>query len=250
MSEMKVICQNPIIRRSDDGARLAPSNDSFLPFDGMNPSSMERYVDVDTGDEYFSADGETFYDAKGEKLKNFFKKVGKGLVKGVKAVGRAIKNAARWVATKSKNLVKGARSGKGKQARADRRALRQSKKNPQSPQADTFTEVLPPASPSTPAEKRVEIGGAVYSTENVPANKPIVVATDPTTGAKTVGVEYMPTEVVGIQGTDGTYEYYKPSDVVDSTSANKKGKTTTILLIVGGVLVLGVAAYFIFRKKK
>jgi len=31
-----------------------------------------------------------------------------------------IKNAARWVATKSKNLVSGAKSGKGKQARAGR----------------------------------------------------------------------------------------------------------------------------------
>ena len=250
MNEVKVICRNPIVRRNDDGARIVESNDNFLPFDGINPDYMERYVDVDTGDEYFSADGETFYDARGEKLKNFFKKVGKGLVKGVKAVGRAIKNAARWVATKSKNLVSGAKSGKGKLARAGRRALRQSKRNPSSPQADTFTEVLPPATQSTPADKRVVVGGTTYSTEGVPSNKPIVVATDPTSGAKTIGVEYAANEVVGVQNTDGTYEYYKPTDLVDATTSTKKSKTTTILLITAGVLVVGVVAYFIIKKKK
>jgi hypothetical protein len=220
------------------------AEDEFIPFEGN--TDLERFVDANTGEElFFSANGDCFYNAKGEKKKGFFKKIGKGIVKGVKAVGRAIKKASRWVAKKSKKLVGGAKKGgkvkpKGKKLKHVKTSGTGGK--------DVFRQELAPATASTPPAKTITIEGKKFSTENVPPSKPIVVATDPTTGMKTVGVEFAPSEVAGVQSPDGTYEYYKTSDV----EPPKKGmsKALTIGLIVGGVVVAGIVTYLIVKKNK
>jgi hypothetical protein len=240
---MEVITSAPIIYSSVEG------DSEFLPFDGN--TDLERYIDAETGEEiFYSVSGDAYYNAKGEKLKGFFKKVGKGLVKGVKAVGRAIKNAARWVATKSKNLVKGAKRG-SKGAKVKGSALKHNK-TAASGGKDVFLSELPPATAQTPPEKVVTIEGQKFAAIDVPANRPIVVATDPTTGQKSVGVEYMPSEVTGVEQPDGTFSYYKPTDV-EIVADDKKGKMSTAMkvgLIVGGLAVVGVIIYYVVKKNK
>ena len=59
---------------------LNAQGDEFIPFDGMPLEQLTGYVDVDTNEVWYSADGEDFYDAdgnkvKGEGLKNLLKKL-------------------------------------------------------------------------------------------------------------------------------------------------------------------------------
>jgi hypothetical protein len=240
---MEVITSAPIIYSSVEG------ESEFIPFEGNQ--DLERFIDVNTGEEiFYSASGDAYYNAKGEKLKGFFKKVGKGLVKGAKAVGKAIKNAVRWVATKSKNLVKGARKG-SKGAKVTGKPLKH-RKTAASGGADVFVSELPPATPQTPPSQVVTIEGQKFAAVDVPANKPIVVATDPSTGQKSVGVEYMPSEVTGVEQSDGTFSYYKPTDV-QNVQEEQKGKMSTAMkigLAVGGLAVVGVIVYFVVKKNK
>ena len=117
---------------------------------------------------------------------------------------------------------------------------------------DIFTKTLLPATATTPQEKIVTIEGQKLSTVDVPANKPIVVSTDPTTGAKTIGVDYTPNEVTGVKNADGNYTYY-PTDKVSggTTDDSKKGMSTTtkIAIGVGGAVVLGLIIYLVVKKK-
>jgi len=219
-----------------------PPND-FIPFDGN--TDLERYVNADTGEElFYSANGDCYYNAKGEKVKGFFKKVGKGIVKGVKAVGRAIKKAARWVATKSKNLVKGAKKGK----KAKGKALKHTK-TAKDGGKDVFRQELPPAAPTTPPEQVVTIEGKKYSTEGAPAEKPVVVATDPQTGLKSVAIEYLPTEVAGVVAPDGTYNYY-PAANTEIDEPKKMSTALKVGLVVGGIILAGVIVYIIVKRRK
>ena len=69
-------------------------------------SKLESFI-ADDGYEYFcSADGEHFYNAKGEKVGGFFKKVGGGIVKGAKGVGKAAAAVGRVIKKMSLAVVK------------------------------------------------------------------------------------------------------------------------------------------------
>lgn len=100
-------------------------------------SELESFI-ADDGHEYFySADGEHFYNAKGEKVAGFFKKVGGGIVKGGKgiakgaaAVGRAIKKAAVAVAKASKTVVAGVKKVGGKAKKGSKKLIHHKRKTP------------------------------------------------------------------------------------------------------------------------
>jgi hypothetical protein len=222
----------------------------FIPFDGRQ--DLIEFSDGYSGESfYWGADGDEYYNAKGEKLKGALQKFGKGLGKGIKgigkgikAVGKAIVKAERWVVAKSKNLVKGAKKG-NKGAKVKGAELKQQKTKDGN---TVLTETLKPATATTPAEQIVTVEGQKFSAVDVPKDKPIVVSTDPTTGAKTVGVEYKPEETTAVEGADGNLSYY-PTNRVDETKTGMS-TTTKIAIAVGGVVVVGLIVYLIAKKKK
>jgi hypothetical protein len=221
----------------------------FIPFDGRQ--DLIEFSDGSSGESfYWGADGDEYYNAKGEKLKGALQKFGKGLGKGVKGlgkglkkVGQAIVKAEKWVVAKSKKLVKGAKKGKKGDKPKGKELVQQKDKSGK----ETFTETLKPATADTPADKVVTIEGQKLSAVDVPADKPIVVSTDPTTGKKVVGVEYKPEETTAIEGADGNLSYYPTNKVTTDSSMST---TTKIAIAVGGVAVLGVIVYLIAKKKK
>jgi hypothetical protein len=258
-SEYKIYLTKPIILSDETlssfDSYLGADGESYLPFDGNK--NLETFVDED-GDRYYcSADGENFYNAKGQKLKGFFKKVGGGVVKAGKFVGKNIAKAARWVAKKSKNAVKGVKN-LGKNVKAKGKKLVHQKKTKKTNSkisslsvadasgGDVFTKPLEKASAATPPEKIVDIEGQKYSTEGVEENKAITVSTNPETGEKIAGVEFEPSEVVAVTGDDGYVEYYTP----ESVGMNKNLK---IGLIIGasviGAALIGFLIYKLVKNK-
>lgn len=224
-------------------------NFDFIPFDGRQ--DLIEFTDGDFGNSYYwSADGDEYYNAKGEKIKDALQKIGKGFRKGVVGIGRGIKKVAkaivkaeRWVVTKSKNLVKGSKKGK-KGSKVKGTELTQQKTKDGN---TVLTEKLKPATATTPAEQIVTVEGQKFSAIDVPKDKPIVVSTDPTTGAKMVGVEYKPEETTAVEGADGNLSYY-PTNRVDETKSGMSS-TMKIGLAVSGVAVLGLIVYLIAKKK-
>lgn len=245
----------------------------FIPFDGRQ--DLIEFTDGDFGDSYYySADGDEYYNAKGEKVKDFFKKFkkggdfwGKGVGKGISAVAKAIGSVSRKILGKSKEKDKGTkeerkadrdkRRTERKDSRDKRRTERKEEKELQRQQNEkgetTYQQNLAKADANTPDDKKVKVGGETYSTEGVPKDKQVVVTTDQKTGEKSVGVEYKADEVVAVKGDDGNYSYYK-----DGASGGtppppppppKMSTTTKIAIAVGGVAVLGVIVYLIAKKK-
>lgn len=252
---MRIITSAPILipntnRNKND---INIGSDEFLPFDGH--TDMIEVSDGDGGETmYWSAEGDCYYNAKGEKIKKFFSKIGKGLgkagkgvFKGIKAVGKAIVKAERWVVSKSKNLVKGAKKG-AKGAKPKGPELTHVKTGTGADAKDVFTQKLVPATATTPSEQIVTVEGQKFAAVDVPKDKPIVVATDPNTGQKTVGVEYRPEEVAGVESADGTYSYYKQNDVPKEGS----GLSTNVKIgiAIGSILLVGGVIYMIAKNKK
>jgi hypothetical protein len=234
----------------------------FIPFDGRQ--DLIEFSDGYSGESYYwGADGDEYYNAKGEKVKDFFKKIGKGLGKGVKGVGKGLKkvgqaivNAERKLIGKNKNKVAGTSEKKGTDLPAWLLPQKGGSSNELTQQKtsdgkDILTNILKPATSTTPAEQVVTIEGQKLSTVGVPADKPIVVSTDPTTGQKTIGVDYKPEEVTAVQGNDGNYTYYPTNKVGGNTDDTNKGMSTTtkIAIAVGGVVVVGLIVYLIAKKK-
>lgn len=228
-------------------------NFDFIPFDGRQ--DLIEFTDGYSGESvYWGADGDDYYNAKGEKLKGFlqkFKKGGsfwqKGVGKGLSKIGKAIVKAERKIIGKNKDKVKGSKEGT-KDTKKGGAELTQSQTNDGK---NVLTQKLPNADANTPADKIVDIGGQKLSTVDVPADKPIVVATDPNTGAKTVGVEFNPEETTAIKGQDGNYSYYR-NDKVSGGDGSGSGmsSTTKIAIAVGGVLVVGLIVYLIAKRNK
>jgi len=237
------------------------SDFDFIPFDGRQ--DLIEFTDGNSGEAfYYSADGDEYYNAKGEKVKDFFKKFGKGvgkgfkgIGKGVKAVAKAIKSVSRKILGKSKEKASGTKEGRKADRdnrRAERKEARELKRQKKEDGSEVFTQPLPKADANTPADKIVDIAGQKLSAVDVPANTPIVVSTDPTTGEKVVGVDLKPQDVTAIKEDDGTYSYY-PANQVQGGNTNDKDKgmstTTKIAIAVGGVAVLGLIVYLIAKKK-
>lgn len=248
---MKIITNAPVLDKENGKSTIISKG---KPFGGYR--DLIEYTDGDTGESiYWSADGDEYYNAKGQKV-NIFKAIGKGIgkgakgvVKGVKWLGKEIIKAERWVVKKTKNLAKGTKkAGKGSKVKSGKKALIHSTTSPKGGE-DKFIGALPQATASTPKEKIVVIEGQKLSAVDIPANKPLIVATDPSTGKKSVGVEYKANEVVGVENIDGTYDYHPTADVEES-STSKMSNLMKIGLVVGGIAVIGVIIYFIAKKKK
>jgi len=247
--------------------------EEFIPFDGIPMEEMTGFIDNETGDVYYSANGEDFYNAKGEALKKVFGAIGKGLKtglkKGAKAVGKGAKAVAKGIGKGIKAIGRLVKNIKAK--RQERRAIRDSrvKEAPKgakptekpvipiqepSPSAKaganenppTFVQPLPPATATTPPTAMVEVDGKKFSTESIPKEAKINVVEDPTTGQKLVGAEVPTDKLVAVQGADGKYDYYVEGDVKTSGMSSK----TKLFLWIGvGVVVLGGILYFVTRKK-
>jgi hypothetical protein len=91
---------------------LNADGDEYIPFDGK--TELEAFQDECGETFYCSADGEDFYNAKGEKLKGMFKKIGKGVVKAGKFIGKVAKKVGRAVVKASKKVVSGVKTAGGK----------------------------------------------------------------------------------------------------------------------------------------
>jgi hypothetical protein len=98
-------------------------------------SELESFIAEDGFEYFYSADGEHFYNAKGEKVKGFFKKVGGGfkkvgggIVKGAKAIGRVIKKASVAVVKASKNVATGVKKVSGKRKKGTTKLIHHKKK--------------------------------------------------------------------------------------------------------------------------
>lgn len=246
---------------------LNADGDEFIPFDGMPLEQLTGYVDVDTNEVWYSANGEDFYNAEGKKargegLKNFLKKVGSGIGKGAKAVGRGVVKGIKAIGRFVKKLTgkRKERSSKKEKGIADAPQGSVPKGLPllaigmSMPFTSTGQKLmkegstamlkpLPPATSTTTPNNMVEVDGKKYSAENLGKDEKIAVVTDPATGQTIVGAEVPPSNVVAIQGADGKYDYYPKSEV------ETKSNMTKWLLIGGGALVLGGLIYFIAKKK-
>ena len=245
---MNIITNAPVIRRANGKSTVISKG---KPFGGHR--NLIEFTDGNTGESiFYSADGDEYYNAKGEKIKNIFKAIGKGIAKGAKGVakgakwlGKNIAKASRWVVKKSKNLVKGTRKA-GKGAKPKGEPLQHTKTDATGGY-DKFIGALPFADATTPKDKIIEIEGQKFSGVSVPTNKPLIIATDPVTGKNSVGVEYNPNDVVAVQSADGTYDYYPTESVQEAKGG--MSNPMKIGLVVGGIAVVGAIIYLIAKKK-
>ncbi len=257
---------------------LNAEGDQFLPFDGMSSDMMTGYVDVDTNEVWYTADGEEFYNAEGEKVKgsgllNLFKKLGnkddktreKGqgwkkfkegkfvgfFKKKIKAIGRFVKELRgkrKERSSKKEVGVADAPSGsvpKGLPLLALGLTMPFTATGQQliKEGSTSFVKPLPPATSTTAPNNVVEVDGKKYSAESIAKDQKIAVSTDPATGSTIVGAEVPTSGVVAVKGADGKYDYYPKSEV------ESKSNTTKWLLIGGGALVLGGLIYYIAKRK-
>lgn len=204
---------------------LNADGEEYLPFDGQ--TELLGFRD-ELGEEYFCGiDGEEFYNAKGEKLKGFFKKVGGGVVKAGKFIGKVAKKVGRAIVKASKSVVKGVKTAGGKvkagakklihhktpeekaKSKGDRdkkRADRVKEHNDKKAKRDkeiadakakgqTPPPPLPPLPPQTPQEKEGESpdakGGDVF-TKELPQATP---NTPPENVVDVNGVKYDATDI-------------------------------------------------------
>jgi hypothetical protein len=113
---LKVFTTYPVIinknKVSPTDYYLNADGEQYLPFDGQ--TELLGFRD-ELGEEYFcGVDGEDFYNAKGEKLKGFFKKVGGGVVKVGQFIGKVAKKVGRTIVEASKKVVSGVKTAGGK----------------------------------------------------------------------------------------------------------------------------------------
>jgi hypothetical protein len=261
---MKIITNNPVIYTT---VRVA-EQDNFIPFDGKE--DLDNFI-ADDGNEYFySFDDDTYYNARGEKVFGVIKKIGggivkggkaigRGVVKGIKAIGRVLKNIKAKRAVRSKNKIKGVRKlvkkPKGKKLVHLKKQKRQPSTNSNSSTPSTTTTTtdtfLKPLDPITPQQAQslkpqeiVEVNGQKYSAQGIPEGKAITTVQDPETGEQMVGFEFMPNEVVATTSADGNIDYFAQDDQKPMST------TTKVLLITGGVLVLGLIGFVIYKTTK
>jgi hypothetical protein len=87
----------------------------------------KSYHKFDGADLYIGFDGE-YYNAKGEKVKGFFKNVGKGFVAVAKGVGKGVAFVGKNIAKGTKFVVANIKKVVGKDARKGRKERRKNKK--------------------------------------------------------------------------------------------------------------------------
>lgn len=215
-----------------------------LPFEGR--TDLSSFIGED-GFEYFcSADGEHYYNAKGQKLKGFLKKAGKKTIQAGKWIGKQAKKVGRFVVKASKNVANNVKKvGKNVKTKGHN-LIHHKAKDSASNGNDIFTKALEPIKESDISklspEKIIEVAGKKYSTLDADG-KEIVETTD-ASGNAIAGIEYKPEEVVAVDGADGNIDYKLPE-------SKGMSKGLKIGLIVGGsLLVVGLIAFAIYKSKK
>jgi hypothetical protein len=235
-------------------------------FDGNSDEDLyytcdnKNYYKFDGADLYVGFDGE-YYNAKGEKVKGFFKNIGQGF----KAVGKGVVAGAKGVIATIKankgarQLRRSNRQSRRKDRRGDREANRQDKhykKMLASAQKradgqyvkkdDNGQDVIIPKENITTGAD-----GKLYDKKDIDPNKTFV-DTD-AQGNKSLVNEYFEDEVAIGRNAQGQEVIYAKEDVASSTPVEEKGmsKTMKFSLIVGGsVLFIGVVAFLIYNSRK
>jgi hypothetical protein len=263
---------------------LSADGESYLPFDGktylekfVDEKGDTYYYSAD-GEEFYNAKGQR---VKGvfKAIGKGFKGAGRGIVKAGKFIGKIAKKVSRAVVKASKDVAKGVKTAGGKAKEGAKKLIHHKKRTktsdvpnvkssvpvlkdikekdtgmtlnyrapssvpPPANAPDVFTEKLPMATAQTPPEKVVEVAGQKFDTTSLPPNKEIVQTTDEN-GNQIAGVEYQPSEVIAVTGSDGNIEYYKENEKSGMSKGLKIG------LIVGGVILAGVIGYLIYSKYK
>lgn len=226
----------------------------------------KSYHKFDGADLYIGFDGE-YYNAKGEKVKGFFKNVGKGFVAVAKGVGKGVAFVGKNIAKGTKFVVANIKKVVGKDARKGRKERR---KNPKTGKAeDVIKFPIKPLSKDAngnwvstgdsgektiiPATATITKNGETYKTTDIDTTNGGEIVQEGGNITKVLKEE----EVVTLTDPSGKQEYYQPSDVIPSTELKQveeeKGmsKTMKFSLIVGGsVLFIGVVAFLIYNSRK
>jgi len=73
----------------DTGNFISFNGDEFIPFDGQ--TNLDTFTGADGETYHYSFNNDEYYNAKGKKVGDFFKSIGKGIGKGAVAVGKGAK---------------------------------------------------------------------------------------------------------------------------------------------------------------
>ena len=79
----------------DVGGFVSFNGDEFIPFDGQ--TDLDTFTGADGETYHYSFNNDEYYNAKGQKIGNFFKSIGKGIGKGAVAVGKGIGKGAKAI---------------------------------------------------------------------------------------------------------------------------------------------------------
>jgi hypothetical protein len=215
----------------------------------------------------FSADGQDdFYGAdeeksKGGKVKGFFKKIGKGVGKSGKWIGKQAKKFVKFV-------------GKLKPKKGARK-LRKTKVKGKDKHVDVIPPVVPITTPSgekqmakqnpdgtqtvVPTSDVVKApNGQAVDKKDLQGAGETVITTNPETGTKEVAKVVEEKDVTTLQTTEGEAVPFKTEDIVEKTEEELKNegkpqgmsKQAKTLLIVGGSLIaLGIITFVIFKLR-
>ncbi len=212
---------------------------------------------------------ETYYNAKGQKLKKALKATGKGIGKAAKATGKGIAKAAKAIGKaivkleqkivkRSKEVAKNVKRRRMDRTRkrAERRLIRKQNKQgkdvfqkpvePLKQKPDgTYEKTAPDGTKQTLTEKDVtSAGDKKFATSDLDKNKPVTESVDPDTGAVSFGQDFEAHEVVADEGDDGNMDYYPEKDSGGMSDNLKYG------LIIGGVIIVGVIVTVIIVSRK
>ena len=278
---MEIITSNPIVYKNkvqldtNLGEDLSGyiENLNFMEgrisdFDGSDNEDDEIYYTCDYktyhkfdgADLYIGFDGQ-YYNAKGEGVKGFFKKIGQGFKFVGKGIGQGVKGLATLIKSNkgARQLRRSNRQSRRKDRRGDREANRQDRHytkmvakaekraNGQYVKKDDKGQDIPiPKENITTGED-----GNIYDKNDIKSGKTFV-DTD-AQGNKSLTTEYFEDEVAIGKDERGNEVIYAKEDVASSTPAEEKGmsKTMKFSLIVGGsVLFIGVVAFLIYKSRK
>jgi|694.fasta_scaffold90272_3 hypothetical protein len=276
---MEIITSNPIVYKNkvqldtNLGEDLSGyiENLNFMEgrisdFDGNADEDLyytcdnKTYHKFDGADLYVGFDGE-YYNAKGEGVKGFFKKIGQGFKFVGKGIGQGVKSVATLIKANkgARQLRRSNRQSRRKDRRGDREANRQDRhytkmmSKAQKRADGKYVKkddkgqdvVIPKENITTGAD------GNLYDKKDIDPNKTFV-DTD-AQGNKSLVTEYFEDEVAIGKDERGNEVIYAKEDVASSTPETEKGmsKTMKFSLIVGGsVLFIGAVAFLIYKSRK
>lgn len=250
---------------------LEGEEEIILTSDGFSNAEGEDRFLSESGDEFFyNAEGDYFYNARGEKFKGAMKKVGRGIGKGAKAVGKGVVYVAKKVATGFKTFV-----GKLKPKPGARKLRVEKRKDKRATKGKHIDEIPPVITGPNPETGKVEnlknnpdgtvevvpqenlkkaSNGQTYDKTDLEKSGTTVMQKNETTGVEELIKVLDDNQVETLKTTDGEEISFRKEDLVDKeTGKTPMSKGLKIGLIVGGsVLALTVIGLIIYavRKKK